>query len=169
MMPGSFRLALCCLVWACAINALAQHTHQHSAGAPSASAASASPNSGKAASPTAPAKACRKGSFTDAMALINASVRASRNLAQTGNGKSTVAMAELDAIAGIAIEQASAEFDCVQGTLVLGYDQNFADTARLAWNHAKARKMSPIHIQQAQQLISTIEQTGAPATTRAKK
>jgi hypothetical protein len=157
MMRHVCRLALSVLVGAGGVYAHAQHAHHHAAGLPAATAAA------KVTASAIPAKACRKGAFTDAMALVNASVRASRDVVQTGSGKSTVAMAELDAIVGIAIDQAAAEYECVKGTLVLGYDKNFADTAKLAWNHAKARKMSPAHIQQAAQLMAVIELTGAPA------
>ena len=161
MMRHALEFALCCVAWLWWASVAAQPAHQHGAAEP------ALPSARAVAPPAMSAKACRKGAFTDAMALINASVRASRNLAETGNAKSTVAMAELDSIVGIAIEQASAEFDCVKGTLVLGYDRNFADTAKLAWQHAKARKMSPSHIQQAQRLITTIELAGAPTASTA--
>ena len=150
------RINVAVLLLVGSLSVVAQHTHQHS------------PASAPATAPSfnnipPPAKTCRKGAFTDAMALINSSVRASRNLSTTATGKSSIAFAELDSILGIAIGQASAEFDCVKGSLVLGYDKNFADTAKLAWNQAKARNMSPVYIEQALQLSKQIELSGAPA------
>lgn len=149
------------------LGAAAQHTHQHvhensHQHRPASKSVAASGSNGI----FAPSKTCRKGAFTDAMALINASVRASRSLAIAGSGTSTVALAELDSILGIAIGQASSEFDCVKGTLVMGYDKNFADTAKLAGNHAKARNMAPAYFEQAQQLSKSIELAGAPAIAR---
>lgn len=151
---------LCSLISAGALcQQASQHAHQHGT--------TSSPLvASNAVSATSPPKPCRKGSFTDAMALINSSVRASRSLALTNGGKSSVAAAELDSILGIAIGQASAEFECVRGTLVMGYDKNFADTAKLAWNHAKVRNMAPLYIDQALQLAKSIELSGAPAVAK---
>ena len=147
------------LLIGCNLGVAAQHMHQH----PAAGTTAAAPTSNGI---FASSKTCRKGAFTDAMALINASVRASRSLAVAGNGASPIAMAELDSILGIAITQANGEFDCVKGTLVMGYDKNFANTAKLAWNHAKTRNMAPAYVEQARQLSKSIEQTGAPAAAK---
>lgn len=107
--------------------------------------------------------ACRKGAFLDPMATINASVRASQHLLKAGAAKLDVALAELDSILGIAIGQASAEYECVRGSLKLGYDKNFADTAQRAWQHAQQRKLSPASITQAKALQAEILKTGATA------
>jgi hypothetical protein len=149
---------LCALISSGALSQkAAQQAHQHS---------SSSVVATNTVSVTLPPKPCRKGAFTDAMALINSSVRASRSLALTNAGTSSVAAAELDSILGIAIGQASAEFECVRGTLVMGYDKNFADTAKLAWNHAKVRNMAPLYVDQALQLAKSIELNGAPAVAK---
>lgn len=155
MMQRAIAILLCAISW----GAAAQHIHQHGAAPLTASAPSGN-------SSAVSAKVCRKGAFTDAMALINSSVRASRNLETTGAAKSSIASAELDSILAIAISQASAEFECVKGSLILGYDKNFADTAKLAWNQARARNMAPTYIEQALQLSKLIELTGAPATAK---
>ncbi len=105
--------------------------------------------------------ACRKGAFLDPMATINASVRASQHLLKAGAVKVDVALAELDSILGIAIGQASVEYECVRGSLTLGYDKNFADTAQRAWQHAQQRKLAPVFVAQAKALHTEILMTGA--------
>jgi hypothetical protein len=115
-------------------------------------------------------KSCRKGAFTDAMALMNASVRASQSLAQQSGAKAVgVPLAELDSILGIAIRQASEEYACVKGVLVMGYDKNYADTVKLAVGHAQSRRMNPSTVALAKVLLTKIESSGKPLATAAPK
>lgn len=122
-------------------------------------------------------KSCRKGAFTDAMALINASVRASQSLAQQSGAKGLggglgggvgVPLAELDSILGIAIRQASEEYACVKGVLVMGYDKNYADTVKLAVGHAQSRRMSTNTVALANDLLAKIQLSGKPLAAARK-
>ncbi|MGL4573459.1 MAG: hypothetical protein ACRCV9_01580 [Burkholderiaceae bacterium] len=106
---------------------------------------------------------CRQGAFVDAMALINAAVRASRALPPASVAKNNVAAAELDSILSIAVQQAAAEYVCVKGKLKSGYDKNYADTVRLALAHATARKLAPKTQDAARALIAEIESSGFSA------
>lgn len=103
---------------------------------------------------------CQRGAFIDAMSLLNAAVRASKNAPQDA----AIAQAELDSILRIAIRQAAAAYPCARGTLQLGYDQNYAQTVRVAREHARARRMAPDVVEAADKLAAEILANGAPAS-----
>jgi hypothetical protein len=113
-----------------------------------------------ASTPAPQERWCRQGAFVDAMALINAAVRASRALPPPSAAKFSIAAAELDSILTIAVQQAAAEYPCVKGKLKAGYDKNYADTMRLALAHSTARKLAPKTQDAARALIAEIESSG---------
>jgi hypothetical protein len=117
----------------------------------------------QSAAPTPQERWCRQGAFVDAMALINAAVRASRALPPASTAKANIAAAELDSILAIAVQQAAAEYACVKGKLKSGYDKNYADTVRLALAYSTARKLAPKTQDAARALIAEIESSGSNA------
>jgi hypothetical protein len=144
------------------------HTQHHGQSTHTQGSAHASPAS--SSTPALSEKSCRKGAFTDAMALMNASVRASQSLVQQSSARGvSVPLAELDSILGIAIHQASDEYACVKGVLVMGYDKNYADTIKLVIGHAQSRRLSPSTVALATQLLKSIEVSGKPVAPAARK
>jgi hypothetical protein len=111
-----------------------------------------------AAPETAAEARCQRCAFLDALILMNAVVRASLNTPQ----QAAIAQAELDAILRIAIRQAATAYPCARGTLLLGFDKNYADTVRTARTHAASRKLPPDVLYMADQLMGEILTTGAP-------
>jgi hypothetical protein len=115
---------------------------------------------------------CRRGAFTNPMAQLNAAVRASRALMESGAAKTDrvrlrIALAELDEVLILSIEQATSEYVCARGTLVMGYDKNFSDNARRALAHARSRHLSENVVSKARSLAESIETSGAPVPPHA--
>jgi hypothetical protein len=106
-----------------------------------------------------PERWCRNGAFLDAIKLMNS---ASRSFESLRKEDAPVATSELGAVLAIAIKQAAEEYHCVRGTLIAGYDRSYAATVKRAMANAQSMRLSPDIVKTANELIATIEASGAP-------
>jgi hypothetical protein len=84
---------------------------------------------------------CTAGSFTDAMATLNAAVKGSTLLKTVPGKDAAAARAELDSILAIALKRTAAEYPCA--TMQQSYASDYAHVLQSALRIAKAQHLSP--------------------------
>jgi hypothetical protein len=87
---------------------------------------------------------CTQGSFTDAMATMNAAVKSSTLLQRVPGKDAAIARAELHSILAIALKRSAVEYACAK--MQRSYASDYAHIMQSALRLAKAERLAPSSI-----------------------